>query len=107
MAGGDQKWNKCFHTWPEPLPTTMLAPPNPDGTLTGVIVLPSQGERTWSTIMRSDKPSQAVRELLEDCFPDAYKDGVPQRIRSHVRLRGRLRRLWLKKSRLRGPQPEE
>ena len=32
--------------------------------------------------MENDKPSDKIRELFIDSFPDVYKDGVPQVLES-------------------------
>ena len=76
---------RCFHTWPRGL-VSMLAPPDPAGTLSGVIILPGgahagahggarAGARrawTWDAVADEDD----VRALFEDEFPDAF-NGAP------------------------------
>ena len=72
---------RCFHTWPRGL-VSMLAPPDPAGTLSGVIILPGGahggahgGARrawTWDAVADEDD----VRALFEDKFPDAF-NGAP------------------------------
>lgn len=77
---------RCFHTWPRGL-VSMLAPPDPAGTLSGVIILPGgahagahagahggahRGTWTWDAVADEDD----VRALFEDKFPDAF-NGAP------------------------------
>lgn len=52
-AAGRVELHRCFHTWPATQPVTMLAPPNPDGTLSGVLILPPKA-RTESRSREED-----------------------------------------------------
>jgi len=61
-------WEECFHTWPNTQPVTMLAPPNPDGTLTGVLILPQQSEITFDKI----KTENDINALFSAKFPDIF-----------------------------------
>ena len=81
---------KCFHTWPRGL-VSMLAPPDPAGTLSAVVILPGGahagasankgGEdggksKRWTWDAVNDEAS--IRSLFADKFPDAFNgDPVP------------------------------
>lgn len=68
-------WGECFHTWPSTQPVTLLAPPNPDGTLTGVLILPQQGEFTFDKI----KSENDINALFSAKFPDIFSGKpIPQ-----------------------------
>lgn len=64
---GEEKWKSSFHTWPRGK-CSILAPPNPDGTLSGVVILPDVGAWSWDAI---HEPKQ-VQELFRELFPDAF-----------------------------------
>ena len=76
-------WRRCFHTWPKGL-ISMLAPPDPEGTLSAVVILPGgkhapdtkKGEKkserntTWTWDRVNTK--EDVAALFRECFPDAF-----------------------------------
>lgn len=90
-------WRRCFHTWPSGL-VSMLAPPDPRGTLSAVIILPGgshaparaeaaagagAGEKTIKTKKTTPawtwdrvKTKEDVAALFRDCFPDAFGTGT-------------------------------
>ncbi len=68
FAGARSDWGECFHTWPSTQPITILAPPNPDGSLTGVLILPQQGEFTFEKINNKED----VEALFSSNFPDVF-----------------------------------
>ncbi|MDJ0714368.1 MAG: NAD(P)/FAD-dependent oxidoreductase [Prochloraceae cyanobacterium] len=68
LSGGKELWEKCFHVWPSTQPVTMLAPPNPDGSLTGVLIMPEQGKETFDRL----KNEKDVETLFRDKFPDIF-----------------------------------
>ncbi|HEY9706551.1 MAG TPA: FAD-dependent monooxygenase, partial [Allocoleopsis sp.] len=70
FASSAADWGECFHTWPSTQPVTILAPPNPDGTLTGVLILPQQGDFTFEKI----KNKEDVESLFFTKFPDVFAD---------------------------------
>ena len=86
-------WRRCFHTWPNGL-ISMLAPPDPAGTLSAVVILPggkhAQGGRktkkkmmwTWDKI----NTKQDVESLFRECFPDAFKEGAPPEVSRDARF---------------------
>jgi kynurenine 3-monooxygenase len=81
---------KCFHTWPRGL-VSMLAPPDPAGTLSAVVILPGGAHAgasvnkggedggkskrwTWDAV----NDEESIRSLFADKFPDAFNgDPVP------------------------------
>lgn len=67
-AGASPEHDRSFHTWPGTQPVTMLAPPNPDRTLSGIIILPKKGEWTWESVDSVGR----VRELFKTHFADAF-----------------------------------
>lgn len=79
-----KEWTKCFNTWPRGL-VSMLAPPDPAGTLSAVVILPggahTGGEddgksKRWTWDAVNDEAS--IRSLFADKFPDAFNgDPVP------------------------------
>ena len=79
-----KEWTKCFNTWPRGL-VSMLAPPDPAGTLSAVVILPggahAGGEddgksKRWTWDAANDEAS--IRSLFADKFPDAFNgDPVP------------------------------
>ena len=79
-----KEWTKCFNTWPRGL-VSMLAPPDPAGTLSAVVILPggahAGGEddgksKRWTWDAVNDEAS--IRSLFADKFPDAFNgDPVP------------------------------
>ena len=69
-------WGECFHTWPSNQSVTILAPPNPDGSLTGILILPQQGEFTFEKIKSEDD----VKALFSSKFPDIFAEkSIPQK----------------------------
>lgn len=68
LVNATEDWQECFHTWPNNQPVTMLAPPNPDGSLTGILILPQQGEITFEKIKSKDD----VQTLFDSKFPDIF-----------------------------------
>ena len=98
----DPDHRDAFHVWPSGL-ASMLAPPDPEGTLSAVLILPGAGvERgkgkkkteTWDEIRTEDD----VAALFRDVFPDAFgvdgEDGTPvapprETIRDVLRQRAR------------------
>jgi kynurenine 3-monooxygenase len=81
---------KCFHTWPRGL-VSMLAPPDPAGTLSAVVILPG-GAHAGASVNKGDKDGgkskrwtwdavndeESIRSLFADKFPDAFNgDPVP------------------------------
>lgn len=75
LVNATEDWQECFHTWPSNQPVTMLAPPNPDGSLTGILILPQQGEITFDKIKGKDD----VQTLFDSKFPDIFSDkSIPQ-----------------------------
>ena len=79
-----KEWTKCFNTWPRGL-VSMLAPPDPAGTLSAVVIHPggahAGGEddgksKRWTWDAVNDEAS--IRSLFADKFPDAFNgDPVP------------------------------
>ena len=77
LPGATEDWGDCFHTWPSTQPVTILAPPNPDGSLTGVLILPQQGEITFEKIKSEDD----VAALFSSKFPDIFSGKpIPQEL---------------------------
>lgn len=75
LANATEDWGKCFHTWPSTQPVTILAPPNPNGSLTGVLILPQKGEITFEKI----KTEKDVEALFSAKFPDVFSGKpIPQ-----------------------------
>ncbi len=68
------EWSRAFHTWSRGQ-CSLLAPPNPDGTHTGVVILPAVGEWNWDDI----STPQQVDELFAAKFADAFSGVVPAR----------------------------
>lgn len=73
-AGFEDEWSRAFHTWSRGQ-CSLLAPPNPDGTHTGVIILPAEGEWNWDDI----SAPQQVDKLFAAKFPDAFSGVMPAR----------------------------
>lgn len=68
-------WGEYFHTWPSNQPITILAPPNPDASLTGILILPQQGEFTFEKI----KNENDVEVLFHSKFPDIFpRQAIPK-----------------------------
>ena len=103
----DPDHRDAFHVWPSGL-ASMLAPPDPEGTLSAVMILPGAGveasarakgggkktTKTWDEIRTEDD----VAALFRDVFPDAFGardvDGTPaapprETIRDVLRQRAR------------------
>ena len=105
----DPDHRDAFHVWPSGL-ASMLAPPDPEGTLSAVLILPGAGveasarakkkgggvktTKTWDEIRTEDD----VAALFRDVFPDAFGargvDGTPaapplETIRDVLRQRAR------------------
>ena len=75
-----EKWKRSFHTWPRGL-NSLLAPPNPDGTLSGVVILPSlaiskNAKWSWDTITAP----QEVQKMFTELFPNAFAGMLPPQI---------------------------
>ena len=75
-----EKWKKSFHTWPRGL-NSLLAPPNPDGTLSGVVILPSlaiskNAKWSWDNITAP----QEVQKMFTELFPNAFGGMLPPQI---------------------------
>ena len=66
FSGAGENWGDCFHVWPSSQPVTILAPPNPDGSITGVLILPQEGEITFDKIQTEED----VVALFAQKFPD-------------------------------------
>ncbi len=69
LPDADENWGQCFHTWPSQQPTTLLAPPSPDHSLTGVLILPQIGDWTFEKL----NTHQDVEKLFQDKFPDVFE----------------------------------
>mmetsp|Transcript_31283 Transcript_31283/g.78379 ORF Transcript_31283/g.78379 Transcript_31283/m.78379 type:complete len:709 (-) Transcript_31283:99-2225(-) len=71
-------FRRCVHTWPKGI-VSIIAPPDPLGTLTGVIILPGKDmgkaaakNWTWDRVKTKDD----VLAMFSECFPDAFGDDV-------------------------------
>jgi kynurenine 3-monooxygenase len=79
LIGADvaEQWKKSFHTWPRGQ-NSLLAPPNPDGTLSGVVILPSKSinrKAKWS--WDSITAPQEVQAMFSELFPNAFGGLLP------------------------------
>ncbi len=70
----EYEWSRAFHTWSRGQ-CSLLAPPHPDGTHTGVVILPAVGEWNWDDI----STPQQVDKLFAAKFADAFSGVVPAR----------------------------
>ena len=82
-----EKWKRSFHTWPRGL-NSLLAPPNPDGTLSGVVILPSlaiskNAKWSWDTITAP----QEVQKMFTELFPNAFAGMLPPQISASLATR--------------------
>ena len=75
--GMENDWSRAFHTWRRGQ-TSVLAPPNPDGTHSAVVILPENGEWTWDKI----EAPQQVDRLFATKFPDAFSGNLPSKTSS-------------------------
>lgn len=68
-AGNDGKWaieHDALHIWPRG-DFMMIALPNPDGTFTGTLFLPTQGESSFNRL----DTTKAVEAFFQATFPEA------------------------------------
>ena len=75
--GMENDWSRAFHTWRRGQ-ASVLAPPNPDGTHSAVVILPENGEWTWDKI----EAPQQVDRLFATKFPDAFSGNLPSKTSS-------------------------
>ena len=81
LSGAAESWGRCFHTWPSTQPVTLLASPNPDGSLTGVLILPPTGDLTFETL----KTEADVEAFFRDKFADVFGDNpLPEGFAQHI-----------------------
>ncbi|MDZ7960560.1 MAG: NAD(P)/FAD-dependent oxidoreductase [Aulosira sp. DedQUE10] len=70
LPNAQSNWDKCFHTWPSYQPVSILASPNPDGSLTGIFIMPPEGEMSFEKL----KNEEDVQALFKNKFPDIFGD---------------------------------
>jgi kynurenine 3-monooxygenase len=70
-------WANCFHTWPSAQPITLLAPPNVDGSLSGVLILPETGAITYDQLQTEEAIATLFAQKFPDIFPALEQQGLP------------------------------
>ena len=70
LPGAEENWGLCSHVWPSVQPVTIIASPNPDGSLTGILIMPQEGETTFEKI----KTEADVEALFASKFPDIFNN---------------------------------
>lgn len=68
LPGAEDNWDACSHVWPSVQPFTLIASPNPNGSLTGILIMPPEGETTFDKI----KTEADVEALFASKFPDIF-----------------------------------
>jgi len=70
LINGQESWGKCFHVWYQTHPLTIAAPPDPDGTLTAVLIMPEKGEKTFNDLTTHED----IEHLFKSTFPDIFSN---------------------------------